>query len=247
MGPFVLSLVTPTHTPSARHNPVLQPLFEAKRTGSFITLLEQLYRERSLITYPAGRNIPLQHQDLQILYRGVVQLHTIHADGGETIVGLCGPSMAFGKAITSVEPYWATALTDIDLLPLSMEEVEASPALMAGIFPQLVRRLQQAEAWLAISGRRLVADRLRYVLIQLAQDFGHVEPSGVRIKLRLTHHQIATIIGTTRVTVTRLLRDFKQEGWLQIQQRQLILTPQTVGLAQYQQQEPSDINGIKTA
>ena len=220
----------------------------AKHSDQFVTLLEQLYQERSLITYPAGRNIPLQHQDLQVLYRGIVQLHTIHADGGETIVGLCGPSMAFGRAITSVEPYWATALTDIDLLPLSMEEVEASPALMAGIFPQLVRRLQQAEAWLAISGRRLVADRLRYVLIQLAQDFGHVEPSGVRIKLKLTHHQIATIIGTTRVTVTRLLRDFKNEGWLRIQQRQLILTPQTVGLAQYGESEATTgFEVLKTA
>ncbi len=172
----------------------------------------------------------MQHQDLQIIYRGVVQLHTIHADGGETIVGLCGPSMAFGRAITSVEPYWATALTDVDLLPLSMDEIESSPALMAGIFSQMVRRLQQAEAWLAISGRRLVTDRLRYVLMQLAQDFGRVEPGGVRIKLRLTHHQIATIIGTTRVTVTRLLRDFKNEGWLKVQQRQLILSPQAAGL-----------------
>ncbi|MFK8183304.1 MAG: Crp/Fnr family transcriptional regulator [Phormidesmis sp.] len=221
---------------------------KAKHSDQFVTLLEQLYQARSLITYSAGRNVPLQHQDLQILYRGVVQLHTIHADGGETIVGLCGPSMAFGRAMTSVEPYWATALTDIDLLPLSMEEVESSPALMAGIFPQLMRRLQQAEAWLAISGRRLVADRLRYVLVQLAQDFGHVEPGGVRIKLRLTHHQIATIIGTTRVTVTRLLRDFKNEGWLKIQQRQLILTPQTVGLAQYDESEAiASFENLETA
>jgi CRP-like cAMP-binding protein len=209
-----------------------QPTFERPAyCDPFVTLLEQLYQERSLITYSAGCNIPLQHQDLHIIYRGVAQLHTLHADGGETIVGLCGPSMAFGKAITSVDPYWATALTEINLLPLSMGEIEASPTLMAGIFPQLVRRLQQSEAWLAISGRRLVCDRLRFVLVQLAQDFGHVEPGGVRIKLRLTHHQISTIIGTTRVTVTRLLRDFKNEGWLSIQQRQLILSPKMVGLA----------------
>lgn len=197
----------------------------------FVPLLEQLYRERSLITYPAGANIPLQPQDLHIVYRGVAQLHTLHADGGETIVGLCGPSTAFGKAITSVDPYWATALSEITLLPLTMREIEASPVLMAGIFPQLIRRLQQVEAWLAISGRRLVGDRLQSLLIQLAQDFGHVEPGGVRIKLRLTHHQISTIIGTTRVTVTRLLRDFKNEGWLSIQQRQLILSPEMAGIA----------------
>ncbi len=151
--------------------------------------------------------------------------------GAKLLVGLCGQSMVFGRALSSADPYWATALTDADILPLAISEVEAAPALSAALYPQLVRRLQQAEAWLSISGKRLVADRLQCLLIQLAQDFGHVEPSGVRIKLRLTHHQLATIIGTTRVTVTRLLRDFGDEGWLNIHQRQLILTPQIVGLA----------------
>ena len=231
---FVLSLVTFAQSAT----PITPRSHQGNRSSNrFVTLLEQLYKERSLITYSAGRNIPLQPQDIQILYRGVVQLHTIYADGGETIVGLCGPSMAFGQSITSVDPYWATALTDVDVLPLSMDEVEASPALMAGLFPQIMRRLQQAESWLAISGKRLVADRLRFLLIQLAHDFGQVEPGGVRVKLKLTHHQIATIIGTTRVTVTRLLRDFKQEGWLKIQERQLILSPKAVGLVQYNSQE----------
>ncbi|MGC1307584.1 MAG: Crp/Fnr family transcriptional regulator [Phormidesmis sp.] len=201
--------------------------------NQFATSLEQLYQERSLITYTPARSIPLQSQNLYVVYRGVVQLHTIHADGSETIVGLCGPSMAFGSVFSSVDPYWATALTEVDILPLSISEIESSQALTVALFPQIVRRLQQAEAWLAISGKRLVADRLQCLIIQLAQEFGHVEPGGVRIRLRLTHHQLATIIGTTRVTVTRLLRDFKTEGWLQIHQRQLIVSPQVAGLDIY--------------
>ena len=196
----------------------------AAPSKQFVTLLEQLYQERSLIAYKPSQNISLQHNYLYIVHRGIVQLHTIHPDGGESIVGLCGPSTAFGNALTQLNPYWATALTNLDLLPLSIEEVEASPALSAGLFPQIVRRLQQTEAWLSIAGKRLVADRLKCLLVQIAQDFGQVSPRGVQINIRLTHHQIATIIGTTRVTVTRLLKDFKNEGWLNVKQRQLILT-----------------------
>ena len=196
----------------------------AAPSKQFVTLLEQLYQERSLIAYKPSQNISLQHNYLYIVHRGIVQLHTIHPDGGESIVGLCGPSTAFGNAVTQLNPYWATALTNLDLLPLSIEEVEASPALSAGLFPQIVRRLQQTEAWLSIAGKRLVADRLKCLLVQIAQDFGQVSPRGVQINIRLTHHQIATIIGTTRVTVTRLLKDFKNEGWLNVKQRQLILT-----------------------
>lgn len=191
--------------------------------NDFVAVLEQLYRERSLTPYSAGRSIPLRPNELLIVCRGVVQLFTIQQDGSETLLGLAGPSMPVGLPLTVVDPYWASTLTDVDVLPLAMAEIESSPILMAGICRHMMLRLQQSEAWLAISGKRLVADRLRQLLLLIAQDFGQVEPCGVRIPVRLTHHQLATAIGTTRVTVTRLLKDFKAEGWLQTQQRYLIL------------------------
>lgn len=203
------------------------------KLSSSVDPLEQLYPERALVNYAAGLTIPLQSTHLYIICRGVVQLHTLYADGNETIVGLCGPTMAFGSSLTHLHPYWATALNDTEVLPLALSELESSPALSAALLPQLVRRLQQSEAWLAFAGQRLVADRLRSLITQLAQDFGQVGPNGVQIKMRLTHHQLATIVGTTRVTVTRLLRDFKHEGWLSVHRRQLIVTPQTLGMPLY--------------
>ncbi|MBE9158457.1 Crp/Fnr family transcriptional regulator [Nodosilinea sp. LEGE 06152] len=190
---------------------------------TFIQLLEQLYRERALVPYPAGRPMPLRVDEILIICRGIVQLFTIQQDGSETLLGLAGPSMPVGLPLTSVDPYWATALTDVDVLSLPMAEIEGSSVLMAGMFRNITLRMQQAEAWLALSGKRLVADRLKHFLLMLAQDFGHVEPSGIRIPMRLTHHQLATAIGTTRVTVTRLLKDFKTEGWLTIDQRHMVL------------------------
>ncbi|MEO0456430.1 MAG: Crp/Fnr family transcriptional regulator [Cyanobacteria bacterium P01_A01_bin.114] len=203
---------------------------QAHPRKEFVELLEQLYRERTLTPHPAGRSLPLRRREIYVICRGIIQLHTIHPDGNETLLGLAGPSMPFGLPLTAVDPYWVTALTDVDLLPLSMNEVESSPPLMAGMFFHLIRRLQQTEAWLALSGKRLVADRLSHLLILLAQEFGQVETQGVRLTVRLTHHQLATIIGTTRVTVTRLLRDFRNEGWLTIHQRQLIISPSVLDL-----------------
>lgn len=189
----------------------------------FVEVLEQLYRERTLTPYLAGRSISLRSEEVVVVCRGVVQLFTIQPDGSETLLGLAGPSAPIGLSLTTVEPYWAQALTDIDVLPLSLAEVESSPVLMAGLFRNLTLRLQQTEAWLALAGKRLVADRLRHLLMLIAEEFGQTEEQGVRISVRLTHHQLATAIGTTRVTVTRLLKDFKDEGWLATEQRHLIL------------------------
>lgn len=197
--------------------------FDGRTHQAFIDLLEQLYRDRALTPIPAGRAIPLRADEILVACRGIVQLFTIQQDGSETLLGLAGPSMPIGLPLTTVEPYWATALTDIDVLTLPMSEIETSPVLMAGIFRNLILRLQQAEAWLALSGKRLVADRLKHLLLLLARDFGQVEPAGVRIPVRLTHHQLATAIGTTRVTVTRLLKDFKAEGWMSVEQRNFVL------------------------
>jgi CRP-like cAMP-binding protein len=204
-------------------SPARDAALDPRNHKTFIQLLEQLYRERALVPYPAGRAIPLRGDEVLVICRGIVQLFTIQQDGSETLLGLAGPSMPVGLPLTTVDPYWATALSDVDVLALPMADIEASPVLMAGMFRNLTLRMQQAEAWLALSGKRLVADRLKHFLLMLAKDFGHVEPQGIRIPMRLTHHQLATAIGTTRVTVTRLLKDFKAEGWMTIDQRQVLL------------------------
>jgi CRP-like cAMP-binding protein len=190
---------------------------------TFIELLEQLYRDRALLPYTMGQAVSLQSDEVLIVCRGIVQLFTIQPDGGETLLGLAGPSMPLGLPLTVVHPYWATALTDVNVLALPMVDIESSPVLMAGIYRHLTLRLQQTEAWLALAGKRLVTDRLQHFLLMLAQDFGQVEPQGVRIPLRLTHYQLATAIGTTRVTITRLLKDLKDQGWLRFDQRYLVL------------------------
>ncbi|MEM1279482.1 MAG: Crp/Fnr family transcriptional regulator, partial [Cyanobacteria bacterium P01_H01_bin.152] len=119
--------------------------------GDFVAVLEQLYRERTLTPYAAGQTMPLRVNEVLIVCRGVVQLYTIQQDGSETLLGLAGPSMPIGLPLTIVDPYWATALTDVDVLPLLIAEVESSPLLMAGICRHMMLRLQQSEAWLAIA------------------------------------------------------------------------------------------------
>jgi len=49
------------------------------------------------------------------------------------------------------------------------------------------------------------------------------------LNVRLTHQQIASTIGTTRVTVTRLLSQLQEAGWMKIDgSRHIILIAQTV-------------------
>ncbi|GAP99312.1 Crp/Fnr family transcriptional regulator [Leptolyngbya sp. NIES-2104] len=186
-------------------------------------LLEQLYRERTLQPFRSGQTISLRPNELWVVCRGVVVLNTLHPTGDEALLGVATPSMPFGLPLTWITPYNAIALTDVDLLPLTVAEVERSPALCQGLFRHLSRRLQQAEAFLALSGCRRVEERLKQLLILLQHEVGQPAPRGTRLQIRLTHQQLANAIGTTRVTVTRLIGQLKQEGWLAIDAKRHII------------------------
>jgi CRP-like cAMP-binding protein len=188
-------------------------------------LLEGLYQGRNLCAYRAGQPIPMTTQDIWIVYRGVVQLSTLYPSGDESLLGLAGPSMPFGMPLTLIHPYQATALSDVDLMSFSMAEIEQSPTLAREIFHHLSRRLRQTEAMLAMVGCRRVEDRLRQLLLLLQMEVGQPVAEGTRLSVRLTHQHLASAIGTTRVTVTRLLGQLREEGRLVIDDNRHIILP----------------------
>ena len=48
----------------------------------------------------------------------------------------------------------------------------------------------------------------------LATDFGTPVAEGLKIDFRMTHQDIANAIGTTRVTISRILTKLRITGWL---------------------------------
>lgn len=187
-------------------------------------LLEEVYRGRSLHPFCSGQEIEMLPNEIWVVCRGVVQLGTLYDTGDEALLGLAGPSMPFGLPLTLIRPYQAIALTDVDLMRLTQAEVDQSPLLAQGLFRQLTRRLRQTEAVLAMVGYRRVEDRLRHFLILLKQEVGQPLPAGgMRLGVRLTHQQLANAIGTTRVTVTRLINQLREEGWLSIDRNRHII------------------------
>lgn len=178
--------------------------------------LEELYQGKHLQAFRSGQTISLNPQDIWVVCRGVVQLSTLYPNGDEALLGLACASMPFGLPLSLIHPYQAMALSDVDLMCLTLSDVQQSPALSQEIFQHLTRRLRQAEAMLAMAGCRRVEDRLRQLLLLLQMEIGQPGVEGTRLSVRLTHQHLASAIGTTRVTVTRLLGKLKDEGWLKL-------------------------------
>ena len=92
---------------------------------------------------------------------------------------------------------------------------------------------QRKLLWLSTLGQRRTIDRLFGFLTLLIEEYGqpwtsqdNLEvTSGYYLPWPLTHTQIGSAIGSTRVTVTRLIGKLRQQGLVYIQNDNLICLP----------------------
>ena len=167
---------------------------------------------RKLNLYERGEKIPLLEQGIWQVKRGVVQLSHFNPQREETLLGWSQENNFFGLRWTCLETFQAKALSDVYLQWYSLIEIEQNHLLAQNILSQLIIRVQQTEKLLAIAGLKTVKSRLKELLVLLSEYLGEKRESSIRIRVRLTHQNLADAIHTTRVTVTRLLRDWQKQG-----------------------------------
>jgi CRP-like cAMP-binding protein len=191
--------------------------------------MEVLYLHRSLRQFKQRDLIPLPDSDIWLVVRGVVALETVNANGEESLVGLVGPDIPFGKPLSSLRFYEARALTPVDLLPLPLSEIERSAPLAQQLCLMLVQRQRQTESLLAVVGHRQIEERLKEFLEMLGQAQGEGIAEGRRLHMYLTHQQIANALSTTRPTISRLLGDLRRQGWLSVDDQSRWIVPKSSG------------------
>lgn len=174
--------------------------------------------------YPRGSVIVFAEDpgdSLFIVRAGRVKVVLLGDDGREVILGVLGVGEHFGElALIDDQPRSAhvIAMEDSVLLVLRREDfrrrVEASPAVAWALLTELSRRLRVADK--KIGGLVLldVPGRIARVLLEHAPD----EATNL-VQRRLTHQTIAHMIGASRETVSRTMRDFQDAGWITVEKR----------------------------
>ena len=186
--------------------------------------LEREEEELFLQFYEKGEEISIFDPGVWQVYRGVVQLSRISHDGKEIILGWVTSNTAFGSWLDDSPNYRAVALSDVYAKWYEAKYINKSPSLTRSLLTQFSDRLLKSEELLAIVAIRKIEDRLWQLLLMLLKVMGQDVTDGKRLQVRFTHQQLADIICTTRVTVTRILGDFQNRGWISIDcERHLII------------------------
>lgn len=153
-------------------------------------------------------SLPVKHNCVWQIKTGAVRTLTWLEDGTTIAIGIWGPGDMVGQPLTTVNPYQIESLTAVEATLLALGD-EPLPS------EWVLRHLQQAEALMVIRSYRRVDIMLAKLLAWLAKRFGRSINQGNLIDLRLTHQDLAELVGTTRVTITRTLGQFEQQGLIE--------------------------------
>ena len=136
--------------------------------------------------------------------------------GSPTTLGYWGPGDVVGQPLSRIQPYQVECLTSVEVSYIPVHQYyQALDAIFSHI--------QQVEELLSIVRNERIHCRLQQLLAWLARKFGRQVNSGQLIDLLLTLQAIAEAVGTTRVTVTRLLNQFEREGVISRPKRHFIV------------------------
>jgi len=100
-----------------------------------------------------------------------------------------------------------------------------NPALAGNVVRVLTAQIADRELAVAIALEPRVERRLLLKLRQLAERWGRVTPDGIRLDLRLTHQELANMVGAVRESVTIALGRLASAGEIEVRNRTLLIRP----------------------
>lgn len=107
-------------------------------------------------------------------------------------------------------------LQQTSVIWLYWHELVHSLSLYTKVLEMFRQQHQRKLVWMSILAQKRTVERLIGFLRLLALEEGEMTDQGYYLPYPLTHAQIASAIGTTRVTVTRLMGELRQEGLIEI-------------------------------
>jgi CRP-like cAMP-binding protein len=177
--------------------------------------VRELRRRQDL--FKQGDTEPLE---IYVVLEGRLQV-TRRTRTGQARASLVGPGETIGElSVFDPGPRASTAT--------ALESLRAAALARETFLVWAVNRPYVAERLLRVLARRLrrsgddaldlmfvdVGARTAKVLLDLAERFGQPHPQGIRVDHGLKQEELAQLVGSSRETVNKLLREFSDRGWV---------------------------------
>lgn len=205
------------------------PLFETLSDDEFNSL-EHVFVVRS---YRKNQVIFLEEDTGNYMYvvlGGKVKVTKSSPGGKETILAIHRPGDFFGEMALldgKTSPATVSAMEDCRIISISSTDFHhmlmRNEKVVQQIIKVLCARLRQVWSQIQSLSYSNADSRIRLGLLQLARRHGVQDSRGIIIDLKITHQELAEMVGTSRETVTRTLAQLQKQGIIVVDHRRIIV------------------------
>lgn len=205
--------------------PLFEDLDESELQAVAPLFAERKYKKGSILFFEGDAG-----NDMYIIKSGFVKIYQL-ADDKEITLALFREGDFFGEM----------ALIQKDLLRSATAEtmessvlyiinrtafqhfLEHSPKLCLKLLEFTMQRLRKANEQIHDLTFLDVRSRIIKNIHRLSEDYGKPIPGGLLIDLKLTHQQLANLVGTVRESVTKVLQELQDSNIISIENKRIII------------------------
>jgi len=158
---------------------------------------------------------------LFLLKKGQVRLYRMNQNGKQFTVDILVDGNIFGETSTlslTDDQIYAEAMTDTYLCILSKSDfekfIEQNPKIAIKFINILSTRLKEIYSMSEKIALGDVKNRILYLLLKLSEKTGKRKNEWQTIDMKLTHQDVANMIGSTRETTSGVMSQLKKEGYI---------------------------------
>lgn len=190
-------------------------------------------------TFNKDEKIPARAGLLYLVQRGSVRLvgtAQVNANSSNSRIARIAPEEAFLGFVGAGQPFEIVAQSPFTLQSYAhvdqtsvvwmyWNDLDNWPHFRREVLDAFRYQHQRKLLWLSTLGQRRTIDRLLGFLTLLIEEYGEPTEAGYCLPFPLTHAQIGSAIGSTRVTVTRLMGKLRQKGLIRTHDDNLLCLP----------------------
>lgn len=189
----------------------------AKKYGNLSPIVQQDIDKGTTVWMNLGECTDSDY--LYVVYSGAVACVTYTMEGDINCHALKGKGHTANEMclFSNYDLPWAiTALTDVVLCRVKMVDAEklilSNREMVPRIFKSIFESTVAVDAYTNMLVMRSVYDRIKEFSLLMAECLGR---TGKKIKITLTHNELAYLIKANRVTVTKVLSQLENEGFIE--------------------------------
>lgn len=196
--------------------------------------LDEISEHKVPNTFKKGQTLFMQGNPpfgMYCIKSGIVKITQVGPDGKESIVRLAKPGDTVGhRSLFSEQAYKATATAVQETKVCFYDKkyiqklVKDEPTVSYNLISALGKDLGAAESRLTSFSQKNVRERLAELLLVLKEGYGEKIGSRVRLNIKLTREEMASIIGTASETLIRFFTEFKNEGLIEQEGKTIYIT-----------------------